>query len=127
MKKVLTIKTLGVAALFFSQGSLAANWLAIQGTEPEKVTHRLFGALSLQYSNYVGCSPLSGLARPNGTPTGDTSSGPGLNNGYYVNNCRVGPELHNDNQGFNLDALVVGARGNIIPGRSTTCWPRISA
>lgn len=115
MRKTPTIKFLGVAALLFSQGTLAANWVAIQGTEPKKVSHRLFGALSLQYSNYVGCKPLSGLARPNGTPTGDTTTGPGLNNGYYVNNCRVGPELENDNKGFNLDALVVGVRGNIIP------------
>ncbi|MCW8903963.1 hypothetical protein [Sedimenticola sp.] len=117
MKKVPQIITAGIAALLFSQGSFAANWIAIQGTEPEKVSHRFFGAVSLQYSNYVGCNPLSGMARPNGTPTGDPNSGPGLNNGYYVNSCRVGPELHNDNKGFNLDAFVVGLRGNIIPGK----------
>lgn len=118
MKKLGYAITLLCALTSFSvQEALAADWIMIQGTEPEKVSHRFFGAMSLSYSNYLGCEPLSGMAKPNGTPTGDLNAGPGLNNGYYVNNCRVGPELDNDNKDYNLDILVLGARGNIKPGK----------
>lgn len=103
--------------LFFCIEANAADWIMIQGTEPEKVSHRYFGAMALSYSNYFGCEPFSGMAKPNGTATGDLTAGPGLNNGYYANNCRVGPDLNNDNEGYNLDALVVGMRGNFVPGK----------
>jgi len=84
----------------------AVNWLMLRGTEPPQVTHRAFGAVSVHYANYLGCERLDALQGP-----------AAANNGYYVNNCRVGPELDNDNDGVNLDALVAGLRGNLVPGR----------
>lgn len=118
MKKLgSTLALVGALASVSPPEVFAADWIMLQGTEPAKVKHRFFGLVSMSYSNYLGCDPLSGLARPNGTPTGDTTTGPGLNNGYYVNNCRVGPELDNDNKGWRLDTLVLGARGNIEPGK----------
>lgn len=84
----------------------AASWTMIEGTEPPNVTHRLFGALQVNYENHFGCERLEGLMGP-----------AAANNGAWVNNCRVGPELRNDNDGFFLSNLVLGARGNLVPTR----------
>ncbi len=117
MQKKTLLMLLGLMAGNLLNVAHSANWIMIQGTEPPKVKHRFFGAVALTYANNLGCDRLEGLAAPNGTPTGNTNAGPGLNNGYFVNNCRVGPELRNRRDGVNLDALVMGARGNIVPSR----------
>lgn len=111
------VAALGAAVISFVPDAAAVDWLMLRGTEPQKVSHRFFGAAAVSYFNYSGCERLDGLARPDGTPEGDVNSGPGLNNGYFVNNCRVRPGLENDNAGFNFDSLGFGARGNIVPGR----------
>jgi len=97
-----------------SQG-WAADWLTLQGTEAADTTHKVFGAAQLTYTSN-DCNALSGMAAPNGTPTGNPKAGPGLNNGLYVNNCRVGPEFR-DTSGLVADTLLLGARGNLIPDR----------
>ncbi len=118
MKKLNSaVMLLGTLVPLSLQQANAADWIMIQGSEPEKVSHRFFGAAALTYSNFLGCEPLSGMAAPNGTPTGNSNGGPGLDNGYYVNQCRVGPELKQDTKGVNLDILMMGARGNILPGK----------
>ncbi len=83
----------------------AANWLMLQGTEPQDATHRFFGFAQATYSNYFGCDALSGLA-----------GGQAANNGRYNNNCTIGPE-YRDTEGFVLDNLTLGARGNLVSGR----------
>ena len=93
----------------------AADWLMLQGVEPSDTAHKFFGAAQLTYT-YNDCQAFSGLAAPDGTPTGNPNAGPGLNNGLYVNNCRVGPKLGNTS-GLMLDNLYLGARGNLVPGR----------
>jgi hypothetical protein len=104
----------GTSALTTAQ---AADWIMMQGTEPAHITSRFFGLASASYRDYLGCDRLSGLAAPNGTPDGNPNAGPGLNNGSYVNNCRIGPELRDKKTGFAMEALVLGARGNIVPGK----------
>ena len=117
MQKKTLLILLGLLASGMSNIAHSANWLMIKGTEPAKVKHRFFGVAAVTYANNLGCDRLQGLAAPNGTPTGNTNAGPGLNNGKYVNSCRVGPELRDKNDGINIDALVLGARGNIVPQR----------
>lgn len=107
----LMLVTLAVAGPVHS-----ANWLMLQGTEPPDAAHRFFGVAQATYSTNYGCNALSGLAAPNGTATGNPNAGPGLNNGRYNNNCTNGPEFR-DTSGFALDNLMLGARGNIIPGK----------
>lgn len=94
----------------------AADWLMLQGAEPKDVTHRFIGVVQATYANQFGCDALSGLAAANGTATGNPNAGPGLNNGRYNNNCANGPEFRGP-EGFALDNLMLGARGNIVPGR----------
>lgn len=73
----------------------------LQGTEPADRNHLFFGVAQLTYTAYE-CDALSGLAQPNGTPTGNVNAGPGLNNGRYVNNCRVGPEFRDETSTLSL-------------------------
>lgn len=87
-----------------SMAADAANWIMILGTEPPKAQARFFGAAAITYANFVGCERLHDLA-----------GAQAANNGYFVNNCRVGPELKNDNKGANLDVLMMGSRGPITP------------
>ena len=94
----------------------AANWLMLQGTEPQDVSHRFFGTVQATYTNYSGCNALRGLAGTNGTATGNPNTGQGFNNGRYNNNCTNGPEFHTPER-FALDTLMLGVRGNIIPGK----------
>lgn len=94
----------------------AANWLMLQGTEPQNAGHRFFGVAQATYANNIGCDALSGLAAANGTPTGNPNAGQGLNNGRYNNNCTNGPEFRGP-EGIALDNLTLGARGNIVPGK----------
>lgn len=103
-----------LAALGLTVQAQAANWIMLQGTEPANRPYLVFGAVQLTYTNYE-CDALSGLAATNGTPTGNVNAGPGLNNGRYVNNCRVGPEFRNETSALSLGALLLGLRGNIIP------------
>lgn len=105
-----------VWALSVAGQANAANWLMLQGIEPQDAGHRFFGAVQVTYANNVGCNALSGLAGTNGTPAGNPSAGPGLNNGRYNNNCTNGPRFHTPER-FALDTLMLGARGNILPGR----------
>lgn len=94
------------AGLSASGASQATNWVMLFGTEPTDSTHRFFGAAQLTYENNFGCDDLSGLKGP-----------AVVNNGLVVNNCRVGPELRNEDSGLYLQNLMLGARGNLIPGR----------
>ena len=103
----------GLVLAGLAANSHAADWIMMLGTEPPNAKPRFFGAAAVTYSNYLGCDRLSGLAKPDGTADGDPNAGPGLNNGLYVNKCRVGPELRHENEGTNLDALVLGSRGPI--------------
>lgn len=109
--------------IFFLAGVLtatgqanAANWLMLQGTEPQDASHQFFGVAQATYINNVGCNALSGMAGTNGTATGNPNAGPGLNNGRYNNNCTNGPEFRGP-EGIMVDTLMLGARGNIVPGR----------
>ncbi len=101
---------IAVACALATAGALppaqAANWLMIEGTEPAGSTYRFFGAVQLNYENNYGCDDLKGLQGP-----------AAANNGLVVNNCRVGPELRNKEDGFFLPNLMAGVRGNIIPNR----------
>lgn len=108
---------MGLASGGMLSSAHAVDWIMLQGTEPPHVTSRFFGLISGSYLNYLGCDELAGLAAPNGTPDGNPNAGPGLNNGGYVNNCRAGPELRNKRSGTVLEALMLGARGNIVPGK----------
>lgn len=94
------------AGLSASGASQATNWVMMFGTEPTDSTHRFFGAAQLTYENNFGCDDLSGL-----------QGGAAVNNGLVVNNCRIGPELRNEDSGLYLQNLMLGARGNLIPGR----------
>lgn len=104
------------AAGFAAQPAHAADWLMLQGTEPQDASHRFFGTVQATYASNSGCNALSGLAGTNGTATGNPNAGPGLNNGRYNNNCTNGPKFHTPER-FALDNLMLGARGNIIPGK----------
>lgn len=84
----------------------AANWVMMYGTEPATSTHRLQGAVQLTYENNFDCKEPDGLMGP-----------AAFNNGLVVNNCRVGPELRDSESGLYLQNLMLGARGNLIPGR----------
>lgn len=86
--------------------SHATNWVMAFGTEPLASTHRLLGAAQLTYENNFDCRDTRGFVGP-----------AAANNGVVVNNCRVGPELRNDESGLYLQNLMLGARGNLIPGR----------
>ena len=86
--------------------SHATNWVMAFGTEPLASTHRLLGAVQLTYENNFDCRDTRGFVGP-----------AAANNGVVVNNCRVGPELRNDESGLYLQNLMLGARGNLIPGR----------
>src|SRR5512139_370750 len=95
-----------VVGLSSGEASQAANWVMMYGTEPATSTHRLQGAVQLTYENNFDCKEpdnLQGAAK--------------VNNGSVVNNCRVGPELRDDESGVYLQNLMLGARGNLIPGR----------
>lgn len=105
-----------IGALSAAGQANAADWLKLQGTEPQDAGHRFFGVVQATYANNVGCDALSGMAALNGTATGNPNAGPGLNNGRYNNNCTNGPEFR-DTSGFALDNLMLGARGNLVPGR----------
>lgn len=115
MKKIKGFFLLAGALTATGQAN-AANWLMLQGAEPQDASHRVFGVVQATYANNIGCDALSGLAAANGTPTGNPNAGPGLNNGRYNNNCTNGPEFR-DTEGLALDNLMLGARGNIIPGK----------
>lgn len=104
MKKIKGFFLLAAALTAMGQAN-AANWLMLQGTEPQDVTHRFFGVAQATYINNVGCNALSGLA-------GNSS----VNNGRYNNNCTNGPKFHTPER-FMLDNLMLGARGNIAPGK----------
>jgi hypothetical protein len=95
-----------VVGLSSGGASQAANWVMMYGTEPATSTHRLLGAVQLTYENNFDCKKPDNLAGP-----------AAINNGLVVNNCRVGPELRNDESGLYLQNLMLGARGNLIPGR----------
>jgi hypothetical protein len=105
-----------VAALGVGGQVKAADWIMLQGTEPADRNHLFFGAVQITGTNHE-CDTLSGMAAPNGTATGNVNAGPGLNNGRYVNNCRVGPELRDETSGLLMDTLLLGVRGNMIPER----------
>lgn len=95
-----------VVGLSSSGASQAANWVMMYGTEPTTSTHRLLGAVQLTYENDFDCTEPDGLMGP-----------AAVNNGYVVNNCRVGPELRDDDSGLYPQNLMLGARGNLIPDR----------
>lgn len=95
-----------VVGLSSSEASQAANWVMMYGTEPATSTHRLQGAVQLTYENNFDCKEPDNL-----------QGGAKVNNGGVVNNCRVGPELRDDESGVYLQNLMLGARGNLIPGR----------
>jgi hypothetical protein len=101
-----------IAAAFAAAGlssggaSHATNWVMAYGTEPATSTHRLLGAVQLTYENNFDCKEPDGLV-----------GGAAVNNGGVVNNCRQGPELRDDESGLALQNLMLGARGNLIPGR----------
>lgn len=96
------------AAVGLSSGgsSHATNWVMAYGTEPPSSTHRLLGAVQLTYENNFDCKEPDNLQGP-----------AKVNNGGVVNNCRQGPELKDDEAGLALQNLMLGARGNLIPGR----------
>lgn len=101
-----------IAAAFVAAGlssggvSHATNWVMAYGTEPATSTHRLLGAVQLTYENNFDCTEPDNL-----------QGGAKVNNGGVVNNCRQGPELTDDESGLALQNLMLGARGNLIPGR----------
>lgn len=95
-----------MAALTWASASHAANWVMIQGVEKPDTTYKVFGALQGTYANNYKCEDLNGLKGP-----------AAANNGVVINNCRVGPELRNREQGLLLENAVLGVRGNIIPKR----------
>src|SRR5512139_3157159 len=94
------------AGLSSGGSSQAANWVMMYGTEPANSTHRLQGAVQLTYENNFDCKEPERLLGP-----------AAVNNGYVVNNCRVGPELRDSESGLYLQNLMLGVRGNLIPDR----------
>ncbi len=103
--KVLVVAC-SVAAATWASESRAADWVMIQGAEKFDTTYKVFGVLQGTYVNNFGCENLSGLQGP-----------AAANNGLVINNCRVGPELRNDEEGLLLENAVLGVRGNIVPTR----------
>lgn len=95
-----------VVGLSSSEASLATNWVMSYGAEPATSTHRLLGAVQITYENNFDCKEPDNL-----------QGGAKVNNGGVVNNCRQGPELRDDESGLALQNLMLGARGNLIPGR----------
>lgn len=106
VKRRLIAAACTIAGLSSGGASHATNWVMAYGTEPETSTHRLFGAVQLTYENNFDCRDTRGFVK-----------GAVPNNGVVVNNCRVGPELRNDESGLYLQNLMLGVRGNLIPGR----------
>ncbi len=104
---------LGSAALAASMGAQATDYITLQGVEPTGISHRILGDIGLVYINNL-CDPLSGLAAPNGTPTGNPNAGYGLNNGTYRNPCRVGPKFKMDTDGFVVSPINIRARGHLV-------------
>ncbi|HWS14110.1 MAG TPA: hypothetical protein VN279_15005 [Rhodocyclaceae bacterium] len=95
----------------------AADWIMLQGTEPQDAgLYRIFGQVWATYTSNYGCDELEGLRAPNGTPTGGTTGGPTGNNGKLHNVCVVPPEFDQKSE-LQLDNLMLGVRGNLIPGR----------
>ncbi|TAM47012.1 MAG: TonB-dependent receptor [Gammaproteobacteria bacterium] len=88
--------------------SQAASWTMMEGAEPPDSTHKLFGAVQIVYENHFGCERMDGLQ-------GATTHA--LNNGLFNNQCRSGPELRDQKADFYVPNLMVGARGNFLPGR----------
>lgn|SRR5574340_261683 len=87
--------------------SQAADWVSIQGNEPPTTgLYKFFGVVQATYVNAFDCDNMMGL-----------SGGAAANNGQVVNQCRWGPELHNNEEAFTLDTLLLGMRGNLIPGK----------
>lgn len=106
VKRRLIAAACAAAGLSAGGASHATNWVMAYGTEPATSTHRLLGAVQLTYENNFDCRDLRGFVGP-----------AKANNGRVVNNCRVGPELRNEDSGLYLQNLMLGARGNLIPGR----------
>lgn len=106
VKRRLIAAACAAAGLSSGGASHAANWVMAFGTEPPANTYRMFGAVQLTYENNFDCRDLQGLVGP-----------AAVNNGLVVNNCRQGPELKNDESGLSLQNLMLGVRGNLIPGR----------
>src|SRR5512139_3490351 len=86
-----------LVGLSSGEASQAANWVMMYGTEPATSTHRLQGAVQLTYENNFDCRDTRGLVK-----------GAAANNGRVVNNCRVGPELRDDESGLYLQNLMLG-------------------
>jgi hypothetical protein len=107
---------LAIGVLTASVQANAADWLMLQGTEPQDAGHRYFGAVQATYANNIGCNALSGLAAADGTPTGNLNAGQGLNNGRYNNNCTNSPKFSGP-ASVAIDTLMLGVRGNIAPGK----------
>jgi hypothetical protein len=118
MKKAAGLLASAPLVLAFSASNAqAADWIMLQGTEPADAgLYRIFGQVWATYVSNYGCDPLSGLRAPNGTPTGGATGGPTGNNGKYHNACVVPPEYDQKSE-LNLDSLMAGVRGNLIPGR----------
>lgn len=103
------------AAMGLSGQAGAVDWVMGQGTEPPSTTHRFFGIGQLSYTNNYGCNSMSGMVNPN---NGSARTAHGLLNGSYIAQCRGdGPELRDKKDGFSLDNLAFGLRGNLIPGK----------
>jgi hypothetical protein len=89
------------ALQFFYLNAYAANWLMLQGTEPPKRTHKLWGFVQPTYVSNKG-DELAGLIGAAATP----------NNGKLVGNNVVAPEFE-DKSDFNFRRARFGARGRI--------------
>lgn len=99
-----------VLALAGAAPALAADWVMLQGVLPPKAPHTLFGVVQASYANYHGCERMEGLRNvgPNAFS---------LLNGSYNAMCRTGPEFRDRQGAANLDNLILGAWGYLVPGR----------
>ncbi|HHO59371.1 MAG TPA: porin [Thiotrichales bacterium] len=95
LNKTLLVRTLGAALLTGASGAQAANWLALQGTEPDgqSARARIWGFIQAQYQK-------------------DNSNANSKD--QYVPPKLIGPNLTSQDQ-FNVNRARIGVRGTGFP------------
>jgi len=96
LNKKLLVKTIGATLLTCATTAQAANWLMLQGTEPDGQSERanVWGFIQVQYQK-------------------DNSDPNPYNNGYIPPKL-IGPDL-NSQEAFNVNRARIGVRGTGLP------------
>jgi hypothetical protein len=100
--KTMTLAAACTAAMGIATTANAANWLMLQGTEPESAAPRVkvWGFIQAQYQ------------KDNSDKCTDATCGPAADG--YIPPKLIGPNL-NDQQAFNINRARIGLRGQGMP------------